>query len=203
VPSDVPACADLRGYFDAYAYLLGIYLGNGYLIQAPRNVWRLRIFQDKKYPAIIERIEWAIEAVACRRPGRVSRTGCFEIYTNWKHWRCLFPQHGRGLKHLRPIRLEPWQDAVVAAYPAEFVRGLVHSDGCRAVNRVVRSWAETTRAYEYTRYFFSNTSSDIRALFIAACALLAVEAIPNNRTSISVARAKSVEILDSIIGPKQ
>ena len=27
----------------------------------------------------------------------------------WKHWPCLFPQHGPGRKHERKIRLEAWQ----------------------------------------------------------------------------------------------
>ena len=27
----------------------------------------------------------------------------------WKHWPCLFPQHGPGRKHERPIVLEDWQ----------------------------------------------------------------------------------------------
>src|SRR5690348_16047877 len=37
-----------------YAYLLGLYLGDG-CISRHRRVWRLRIVLDDKYPGIIER----------------------------------------------------------------------------------------------------------------------------------------------------
>lgn len=42
-------------------------------------------------------------------------------------------QHGPGKKHLRPIRLEPWQEALVNQATEEFIRGLIDSDGCRVV----------------------------------------------------------------------
>ena len=31
----------------------------------------------------------------------------------WQHWPCLFPQHGPGRKHERPIVLEHWQRVIV------------------------------------------------------------------------------------------
>ena len=37
-----------------YAYLLGLYLGDGCISRA-RRVWRLRIVLDTAYPAIVER----------------------------------------------------------------------------------------------------------------------------------------------------
>jgi hypothetical protein len=158
---------------------------------------------DMRYPGIVDRTEWAIREVASRRAGRIRRTGCFEVYSNWKHWHCLFPQHAPGLKHLRCIELAEWQASIVAAQPAEFVRGLIHSDGCRTTNRVTRSWAQTTRSYEYPRYFFSNRSPEIRGLFIDACAQIGVEASHNNRYSVSVARRASVDVLESVVGPKR
>ena len=36
----------------AYAYLLGLYLGDGCLSETRRGVYRLRITLDKKYPGI-------------------------------------------------------------------------------------------------------------------------------------------------------
>ena len=38
----------------AYSYLLGMYLGDGYLAAYPRGVWRLRIVSDARYPSIIK-----------------------------------------------------------------------------------------------------------------------------------------------------
>jgi hypothetical protein len=180
-----------------------MYLGDGMLTLGPRNVWRLRVSLDRRYPGIVERCEWAIGQVAERTAGRVPRPGCWEIYSNWKHWRCAFPQHGPGPKHKRVIRLETWQNQLVSAYPGELVRGLIHSDGCRTLNRVWRSWAETKRQYTYPRYFFGNHSPEIRAIFMNACEAVGVESRPNNRYSISVARRRSVQVLEELVGPKR
>src|SRR6186997_3051733 len=37
-----------------YVYLLGLYLGDGTISAHPRDVYRLRISLDRKYPAIVE-----------------------------------------------------------------------------------------------------------------------------------------------------
>jgi hypothetical protein len=173
------------------------------LTLAPRRVWRLRISQDKRYPEIIERIRWAMTTVSGSASGLAASPGCFEIYSNWKHWFCLFPQHAPGPKHERKIALDPWQKELVRSYPHELLRGLIHSDGCRAINRVRRSWLNVTREYEYPRYMFSNRSAGIRDIFFVACETIGVEARLNNWFSISVARRASVAILDSFIGPKR
>ncbi|MEO8437259.1 MAG: transcriptional regulator [Chloroflexota bacterium] len=175
--------------------MLGLYLGDGMLTLARRDVWKLRISLDSKYPGIIARAESAIFQVAARRAGQAPRIGCKEIYSNWKHWICLFPQHGPGPKHDRRIGLEPWQERLVFTYPDELLAGLIHSDGCRFINRV--------KKYEYPRYMFSNYSADIRSLFIRTCALVGVDCRPAGRVNISVARRDSVEILDRLVGPKR
>ena len=91
---------------DQYSYLLGMYLGDGYIADHGRGVFRLRIFSDVRYPGIIKECCDAIEAVM---PGqkayRLPREGCVEISMYSKHWPCLFPQHGPGRKHERAIRL--------------------------------------------------------------------------------------------------
>jgi hypothetical protein len=56
---------------------------------------------------------------------------------------------------------------------------------------------------EYPRYFFTNLSPDIRALFQTTCALVAVECRPAGRRNVSVARRASVEVLDRLVGPKR
>ncbi|WP_238997793.1 hypothetical protein [Nocardioides limicola] len=70
------------------------------------------------------------------RPHTRIRTGALITTASWKHWPCLFPQHGLGRKHERLIVLHEWQRKVVLGYPDRFLRGLFHSDGCRAT-----SWA--------------------------------------------------------------
>jgi hypothetical protein len=178
----------------AYAYLLGLYLGDGMLTLTARHVWRLRISLDTKYPDIVARAKAAMLDVAVRRVGEVARPGCVEISSYWKHWICAFPQHGPGPKHLRRVRLKAWQDRLVEQQPGAFLAGLIHSDGCRCQNRV--------KGREYPRYFFSNKSADIRGLFIAACDVVGVETRPDGPRNVSVARRDSVEILDRLVGPK-
>ena len=75
---------------------------------------------------------------SARPPGyavqRVRSQGCTYVQSWWKHWPCVFPQHGAGRKHERPIVLEPWQRELVEQHPGRFLRGLFHSDGCRITN---------------------------------------------------------------------
>lgn len=107
------------------------------------------------------------------------------------------PQHGPGPKHLRKIELSEWQQKLVDVDPRPLLRGLIHSDGCRVLNRAVG-----TKYPPYPRYHFCNASEDIRAIFGRACDALGVEWRPNNARNLSVARRASVAILDEFIGPK-
>jgi hypothetical protein len=89
--------------------------------------------------------------------------GCADVWLYSKHWPCLFPQHGPGKKHTRPIRLEPWQEALVDQATEAFILGLIRSDGCRVV--------ANDRGVMSIRYHFSNFSNrseDILGLFTAA-----------------------------------
>lgn len=116
----------------AYAYLLGLYLGDGCISAAKRGV----------------------------------------------AWPCLFPQHGPGKKHDRRIILEPWQQEIVDAHPWEFIRGLIHSDGCRIINWATRMVRGERKRYEYPRYFSTNKSDDIRKLFSDTLTAVGVEWTP-------------------------
>lgn len=136
----------------AYAYLLGLYLGDGCVSAAPRGVYALRIACADAWPGLIDA---CAEAVRLIRPAnkvmRVQAQGCQYVTSYSKHWPCLFPQHGPGKKHERPIVLARWQREIVDAHPWEFVRGLVHSDGCRATNWTVRTVGGVRKRYEYPR----------------------------------------------------
>lgn len=201
-PPDVTACADLRYLAKTYVYLLGLYLGDGCISRAPKNVWRLRIFQDQRYRNLIAACTSAMAEVGGVRVGHVQRIGCVEIASYSKHWTCFFPQHGVGVKHARAIQLKVWQRRLVWAHPQALIRGLIHSDGCRVINRVKRPLKGGVKEYDYVRYFFTNTSSDIRQLFTETCALIGVDCRPNNEKNISVARRHSVQMLEEFIGPK-
>ena len=127
------------------------------------------------------------------------QVGCTELHSHSKHWICLFPQHAQGKKHFRPILLEKWQEAAaIKECPKEFLRGLIHSDGCRSLNTVRRG----SKSHPYWRYQFTNLSEDIKGLFCAACDRLGIEWRRMNARNISVAKRSSVEFMDTFIGPK-
>ena len=95
--------------------------------------------------------------------------------------------------------LADWQRAIVEEHPWSLIRGLIHSDGCRVMNRVVVHG----KAYAYPRYFFSNESVDIQAIFTAALDQVGVPWRNNRRNSVSIAQRAGVALLDEHIGPKR
>lgn len=186
----------------AYAYLLGLYLGDGCLLRHPRDVYRLHIYLDAAYPVLAAECEAAIALVmpASRATTRRDKhCRMLHIVSYSTHWPHLFPQHGPGLKHTRPIVLEPWQRRIVERYPGRLLRGLIHSDGCRVVNRI----RHPKKTYVYPRYFFSNRSDDIRGIFCDACDRLGIEWRQDGPWNVSVARRKAVAELDRHVGPKR
>ncbi|MFP5332330.1 MAG: transcriptional regulator [Acidimicrobiia bacterium] len=187
----------------AYAHLLGLYLGDGTITEVKRGVTRLRIFLDEKYPDIIDGCIDSMKAI--RGTERISvyqHTGCLEIFCHWKHWPCVFPQHGPGMKHTRLIELTAWQRAIVEGEPKAFLRGLYESDGNRHINPITRRFPSGTRHYRYSRYMFSNESNDIQQLFKDTCDLLGVHWTQANRKNVAVSRREDVAFLDEFLGPK-
>ena len=190
-------CRDKADIPIAYAYLLGLYLGDGHLATSVR-VPVLRISCSNAWPGLIDACETAMRDVLAAKVQRVPQQGCVRVQSYGKHWPCLLPQHGPGKKHERAIALTDWQGHVVRADPGGFVRGLFHSDGCRVSNRVtVRG-----REYAYPRYMFVNFSADIMSLCQWALDLLGIAWTMNRRNSLSVARREAVAALDRHVGPK-
>jgi hypothetical protein len=121
----------------SYSYLLGMYLGDGHIVRCARAVYRIEIACCAAYPNIMDECADALATVLPNRVGRRNRPGVVMVGCYSKHLPCLFPQHGPGPKHRRRIVLELWQErAALGDYPDFFVRGLIHSDGCRSTNRV-------------------------------------------------------------------
>ncbi|MGH2736800.1 MAG: helix-turn-helix domain-containing protein [Actinomycetota bacterium] len=194
-----PRCHGREVEATSYTYLLGMYLGDGYIATHPRGVFRLRIALDSRYPGIIDECERAIRAVrgGDARVQIVRKVGCQEVGNYWKHWPCVFPQHGPGRKHERDIVLFPWQQEMAELHPDRLLRGLIQSDGCRALNKV--------NGGVYPRYQFSNRSAtaDIRGIFCWACETFGVPWRQANAVTISIAKRWAVEKLDAVIGPKR
>ena len=147
-----------------YVYLLGLYLGDGCISTSKKGIHRLRISCCNAYPEIMERCVDAMSSTIPRKVGFIRHSGWTEVYSDSKHWTCLFPQHGPGRKHERPIFLADWQQVLVDVDPrpliAELIHliaGLIRSDGCRVLNPVAGRL--------YPRYHFTNASDDIRKIF--------------------------------------
>jgi hypothetical protein len=189
-----------------YAYLLGLYLGDGCISRAgarDKDVWKLRIACADAWPGLIRECERAMRSI--RPDNNVSiqqNVGCVEVSSCSKHWPCLFPQYGPGRKHMRRIALQPWQHDVMLANPGHFARGLFHSDGYRGINRVRTHLADGDRWYEYPRYLFTNESADILGWCGETLDRLGVAWRFSRRNAISVARREAVARLDEFVGPK-
>jgi len=184
----------------AYAYLLGAYLGDGYISRS-KQTFVLRLSLDSGYPGIVEEVAAAMETVwPTARTFRVYRCGggCVEVGMRSRHWPCLFPQHGLGRKHERAIVLAAWQRDAVDRYVESFLRGLIHTDGCRFVARDVSGG----KTREYVRYSFSNRSDDIKAMFSDACRALGIHCAPAGSREIAISRRADVLRMEEFVGPK-
>jgi len=184
-----------------YSYLLGIYLGDGTVVRVGR-CFALRVFMDSRYTNIIAEVAEAMRVVNPRSLASVyphPRHNFVTIASYSKAWGCLIPQHGPGRKHERKIELAPWQEAIVDREPEQFIRGLIHSDGCRVMNRVVVNGKD----YAYSRYFFTQVSKDIQELFCRSLRQLRIDyTFASRGKDVSIARRESVARLDSFVGPK-
>jgi hypothetical protein len=184
-----------------YAYLLGLYLGDGFIARG-RRAWCLRIYFDARQPGIIGECVRAVRAVRPDNRVRARRrvpAQCVVVECWSAQWPRLLPQHGAGLKHSRLIALADWQRTITYEHPQLLIRGLLHSDGSRFLNSVRHG----TREYVYPRYTFTNRSEDIKAIFCEHLDLLGIAWRRASDRNISVARRDAVAALDGFVGPKR
>jgi hypothetical protein len=190
------AATDLAAVRTQYVYLLGAYLGDGHISTSKKGVHRIRLVCDNKYPELRDKWTTAIAVVMPNnKVGHIKKIGCTEVYSDSKHWTCLFPQHGRGRKHERPIYLASWQQELVDIDPRPLIAGLIHSDGCRVLNPV--------SGRLYPRYHFTNASDDIRTIFTNSLNALGIPWTQNNPRNISIARRGAVAALDGFVSRKR
>lgn len=188
----------------AYVHLLGLYLGDGNIATHRRGVTRLRIFLDMKYPKIVDQCAASMQATVPDNKVLVqlTRSNCYSVSAYSRSWPCLFPQHGPGPKHTRPIFLQTWQQELAKRWPAQLLLGLIQSDGSRFMNTGRRGWA-------HPRYSFTNVSTDITSIFCSACDCLGLRwtaSFPRRESaavSIYVSRKADVAKLDEFVGPKR
>ncbi|NYE38761.1 hypothetical protein F4692_003912 [Nocardioides cavernae] len=166
-------------------------------------MFNLHVYNDQRYTGLNAHVS---ELMALVKPGGRPHTrlvpGAVITTVSWKHWPCLFPQHGPGRKHERPILLEPWQQEVVEVFPGDFLRGLFHSDGARVHNWATRDVRGERRRYDYPRWQFVNASEDILGLCTWALDLVDVPWRRSGPRVVSVSRRDAVSRLDDLVGPK-
>lgn len=180
---------------DAYAEVLGLYLGDGCISRLART-FRLRLSLDSKYPELV-----AASRASIARVLPVNRVSTHRedggnttiLTTHSGHLPCLFPQHGPGKKHHRLIALEGWQRDICLREPFALLRGLFRSDGCCFINR--------TGPYAYESYAFKNSSEDIIGICSWACEAAGLE---HRRTlgQIRINRRASVAQMLEHVGRK-
>ena len=154
----------IQGAFEnpsEYAYVLGAYLGDGYICKHPR-CHRLRIFCNRREEGVKHDIRHALSVLLPYNkislvPSKTEQCDAISCYS--QSLVTLFPQHGPGMKHTRPIILEPWQEEIVNSHSEQFAKGLIHSEGYR--------WSKPrkTMPTDYVWYGFVNRSLDIIRLF--------------------------------------
>jgi hypothetical protein len=199
-----PRCDEADLDSGAYAELLGWYLGDGHITRGRRDVYALHIYNDDKYPDLGAHVMDLMRLVKpASRPHTRHMRGCVNITVSWKHWPCLFPQHGPGRKHLRSLELEDWQRDIVESEPADFLRGLFNSDGCRVNNWAQRTVAGEMKRYAYPRWQFVNHSPEIRQWCCEALDLVGVPWRLSSWKTVSVSTREGVARLDDLIGPKR
>jgi hypothetical protein len=161
---------------------------------------------DASYPALVTACSAAIAETGLPRRVREQADAarrCIRVVADSMRWPEAFPQHGPGRKHDRKIELAAWQREIVDRHPQEFLRGLLHSDGCRTVNRFKTKLPSGRVAeYAYPRWFFSNRSEDIRGLFCEYCERLGIRWTQSNPRNVSVSHRDSVALLDSFVPVK-
>src|SRR5262245_892571 len=104
-PPRCPRCHDRPLDEAAYAYLLGLYLGDGHMTLGRSDVWALSITCCDGWPGLMTQARLAMSAVMpSSKVFAVPRTGCTEIKSTSKHWLCLrSEEHTSELQSLRHL----------------------------------------------------------------------------------------------------
>jgi len=161
------------------------------------------VFNDARYTELNLGVAQLMRRV---KPGGRPHTrqvpGAVVTTVSWKHWPCLFPQHGPGRKHERSLGMQPWQWAVVEEHPGAFLRGLFHSDGARVNNWATRMVAGERKRYDYPRWQFVNASEEILGWCGDALDLVDVPWRRSGPRTISVSARVWIARLDELGRPE-
>lgn len=172
-----------------YAYLLGLYLGDGYINKTERT-YRLRLALNSVHHLdVIERAKKRLGMIfPNNKIGIVNVTGsnCINLSVYSSSLVNLFPQHGVSFKHTRSINITDEQEKIIHEYKDYLLCGLHDSDGCKY----------TDRGNEY--YQFTNISNDIISIYLNCLSKndIKYRLYPKN---VRVRRKEDVEKIASIL----
>ena len=201
------------GDFDAaaYAYLLGLYLGDGWLSRHRGSVYKLRI-----RPRRARQRERPSRATVRRAPSllRVSRAigvasaGKATVRRAWGALEalalsCCSPRQARRAGGNEDVGGAGVRLLAALARVCDRARtpraALARADPGR---RLSGGYVTGSDGRAYPRYFFSNRSSDILAIFCRACDHLGLAWTRPSAKHVSIARRPDVARLDDLVGPK-
>jgi hypothetical protein len=178
---------DNNDWIKSYNYLLGMYLGDGYIIKI-RRVFSLKIYNDIKYDKLNEYIYNTIKKIfPLNNIMKQKRQNHIITYVYSNTIPELFPQLGKGLKKNRKIKLYDWQKNIID-YKYLF-SGLLHSDGSIYYDR------------KYKMCCFGNTSKDILKIFKLCCNKLNLKFTETNN-KIFIRNRSNIKWIDENIGDK-
>lgn len=182
---------------DSYAYILGMYLGDGCLSKSTKcRTCTLYITQNREYDIVVNDClnhlknlmkEFDIEPTVVYR----KNSKACDIKINSVYTLKLFPQHGEGLKHDRKINLEDWQWTHVEKEPWMFIKGLMHSDGSKYFDKYNSKW----------HWQFTNRSEDIKDILCQVCDTVGLQ-WTRCKQNVSFYKSESVIMLNENVGEK-
>lgn len=171
----------------SYNYILGQYLGDGYIVKIGR-VYCLKIYCDAKYKELNDYIFKTLKIIF---PSNSIMRNHYQnhiityVYSNTIPE--LFPQLGSGLKKNRKIELFEWQKLIIDY--KYLLAGLLHSDGSFYFDR------------EYEMCNFTNTSYDILDIFKECCKNIELK-FTVTKNKIHIRNRKDVKWIIDNIGDK-
>jgi hypothetical protein len=174
----------------SYSYILGLYLGDGYINKTERT-FRIRFSLDTKYQNVVECCKNELTKLfpnnKINEILQKKTTTVVYVYSNLIP--DMFPQIGKGKKHNRKIKLEKWQTDILD--PIFFLKGLFHSDGSYYYSTKNDSWY----------YNFRNYSIDIINLYCKYCDVLDIS-YTKSKNTVNHYKKDTVLELNNIFGIK-
>jgi len=196
-----PIIDDTHKYSN-YSFILGLFLGDGCIYQAPRTI-QLSVVLDKKYEEMNNNIVEIMSSFFGKRPlihdlsvqRRQKRiANAIVLKFNSINLGIIFPYLGGGRKDTRSIKLQEWQLPIINW--VELLKGLMMSDGCY-------HYRASRNSYHYE---FSNKSRDIIDIAATALNKLGIHhsiSFIGSIYRIKIDRVHDVTKLHSMIGDKK